>query len=190
MRRQLRRLVVASLVLMLLIGAGLVARNFWRQNKLDLALEMIELLPDVAQRIQNFHRVKIDQGRKVWEVSAKEAQYFEDEGTVEVHEPVIAVYFEEGRTVGMRGKIGKVILVGKDVERVEVEGDINVQVDQYSVRTEFARYEAAADRIVVPGTVRVESEQVEFSGEAMEIDLEEQRLRVSRDVRTTLWPKS
>jgi len=42
------------------------------------------VLPNVAQRIQNFHRVKVDNGRKVWEVSAREAQYLENEEVVVV----------------------------------------------------------------------------------------------------------
>jgi LPS export ABC transporter protein LptC len=183
-------LVVAVLVLVVLVGAGLLARNFLRQRTVDLALEMIEHLPDVAQRIENFHRVKVEGGRKVWEVSAKEARYLDGEAIVSVQEPVIAVFFEEGRTVGMRGRSGKVVLAGKDVDRVEVEGQIDVQIDQYSIRTEFARYEADNDRIVVPGAVRVESAEVEFDGDGMEIDLGEQRLRVSHNVRMTLWPKS
>ena len=178
------------LVLALVVGVGLVARNLWKQRNLDLALELLDLLPEVAQRIQNFHRVKVDKGRKVWEVSAKEAQYFSDEGVVSVFEPVVAVYFEEGRFIGMRGHSGRVVLAGKEVESVEVEGAINVQVDQYSVRTEFARYEATSDRITAPGSVRVEGAQVEFDGDAMEIDLVEQLLRVTGNVRMTLWPKT
>lgn len=190
MRKQLRRLVVAVLAIVVLIGAGLLARNFLKQRSVDLALEVIERLPDVAQRIQNFHRVKVDGGRKVWEVSAKEARYLDGEAIVSVQEPVIAVYFEEGRTVGMRGRSGKVILAGKDVDKVEVEGQIEVQIDQYAVTTEFARYEADGDRIVAPGAVRVESPQIEFDGDGMEIDLADQRLRLSDNVRMTLWPKS
>jgi len=190
MRTNLRRIVVGMLVLVMAIGAGLVARNMWRQHRVDLALEAIELLPDVAQRIQNFHRAKIDGDRKVWEVSAKEARYFEDDGMVAVESPVIGVYPEEGRQISMRGRSGKVYLEDKDLERVEVEGGIEVEIDDYSLRTEFARYEADADRIVVPGTVRVESARIEFDGEEMEVDLAAERLRVSKKVRMLLWPAS
>ncbi len=189
MRRQLRRLVVGLLVFVLVIGAGLLARGYWKQNKVELALEVIELLPDVAQRIQDFHRVKIDNGRKVWEVSAKEARYFEDDGVVAVQDPTVAVFFEEGRTVALRGRSGKVILNGTDVERVEVQGEIDAQIDEYSLSTDLAYYEAGSDRILVPGIFRVESSQIEFDGEAMEIDLVKQRLRVTDKVRMTLWPK-
>lgn len=183
-------MVVVSLVLVLAIGAGLLARNYWQQRKAELALDMIELLPEVAQRIQNFHRVKIDNGRKVWEVSAKEARYFEDEGVVAVQEPRVSVFFEEGRTVAMSGHGGKVVLDGTDLQRVEVEGDIDVQLDEYSLRTQLAYYEAAEDRIHAPGDFRVESSEIQFDGKNMEIDLESQTLRVTERVHMTLWPKS
>ena len=190
MRRQVRRLVVTLLVLVLAVGSGMVAFSFWRQNKLDLALEVIEILPDVAQRIQDFHRVKIDNGRKVWEVSAKEARYFEGDGLVAVQDPVISVFLEGGQSVAMRGRSGKVILKGTEVDRVEFEGEIEVQFDDYSLRAEFATYEADTDRIVVPGSVHVESSQVEFDGDGMVIDPGAQWLRVTENVRMTLRPKS
>ncbi len=189
MRRQLRRLVVGILVFVLMIGAGLLARSYWEQRKVELALEVIELLPDVAQRIQDFHRVKIDDGRKVWEVSAKEARYFEDDGVVSVEGPVVSVFFEKGRTVAMRGRSGKVILEGTDLERVEVEGEIDVQLDDYALKTEMAYYEAATDSIHAPESFHLKGTQLEFDGESLEVDLEQQTLRVSKKVRMTLWPQ-
>ncbi len=189
MRTKLRFIVVGVLVLVLAIGAGMIARSLWRQKKGDLALEAIELLPDVAQRIQDFHRTRIVGDRKVWEVSAKEARYFEKDGVVAVQDPVVAVFLEEGRTVAMRGRSGKVYLVEKSVERVEVEGEVEVELDEYLVSTDFARYEAELDTIVVPGTVRMESTQIQFEGEAMEVDLGANRLRVGKNVHMLLWPK-
>lgn len=166
-----------------------MGRSLWQQHQVDIALKAIELLPEVAQRIQDFHRVKIDDGRKVWEVSAKEARHFEDEGMVAVIEPVVAVFFEEGRTVSLRGNGGKVFIDGKDLSKVEVEGGIQVRIDPYSMRTEYAQYETETDRIVVPGEVSVESDQLEFDGRGMEIDLNEQRLEVKDGVEMLLWPK-
>jgi LPS export ABC transporter protein LptC len=182
-------LVVGSLVFLLAIGAAMLARSFWQQRKVDLALEVIELLPEVAQRIQDFHRVKFDGDRKLWEVSAKEARYFEDDGVVAVHKPVVEIFFEEGRSIALRGNEGKVTLDGSDVESVEIEGRLDVKLDEYALRTDLARYETKTDRIVVPGSVHVESAQLEFDGEAMEIDVGGQRLRVDQGVRMTLWPK-
>ncbi len=189
MRRQVRRMVVGLLGVAVVVGGGLVVRNLLQQRGMDLALEAVELLPEVAQRIQNFHRVKVDGDRKVWEVSAREARYFEDEEMVAVFEPEVAVYLEEGRKVGMSGGSGKVFLEDNELLRVEVEGDIDVQVDEYLLRTDSARYEADTDTVVAPGKVHLSSAQLEMDGEGVEVDLEEQTFRVSRRVRMRLWPK-
>lgn len=181
--------MVVAIAIALVIGAGLVARNLLRQRSIELALEVLDLMPEVAQRIHDFHRVKVRDGRMVWEVSAREAQYFGDEGFVSVRQPVVAVYPEEGRKIGMSGREGRVVLAGKDVDRVEVEGEIDVQLGDYSVRTDRAHYEAAADKIIVPGAVRVEGSQVAFAGDTMEIDIDAQRLRVEGNVRMVLWPR-
>lgn len=189
MRTKLRFIVIGVLVLVLAIGVGMVARSLWRQKQGGLALEAIELLPDVAQRIQDFHRIKIDGDRKVWDVSAKEARYFEEEGVVAVQDPVVAVYLEDGRTVALRGRSGEVCLVDKAVDRVEVEGEVEVQLDEYLVSTDFARYDADSDMIVAPGSVRMESSQIQLDGEALQVDLGAGRLRVGKNVRMFLWPK-
>jgi len=44
-------------------------------------------LPEAAQRIQNFRRVKMEGDRKAWEIAAREAQYFEDDQAVSVQAP-------------------------------------------------------------------------------------------------------
>jgi len=189
MRTKLRFIVIGVLVLVLAIGVGMVARSLWRQKQGGLALEAIELLPDVAQRIQDFHRIKIDGDRKVWDVSAKEARYFEEEGVVAVQDPVVAVYLENGRTVALHGRSGEVCLVDKAVDRVEVEGEVEVQLDEYLVSTDFARYDTDSDMIVAPGSVRMESSQIQLDGEALQVDLGAGRLRVGKNVRMFLWPK-
>lgn len=178
------------MVVVLAAGGALLGRDLWEQKKQDLALQALDILPDVAQRIRNFHRVKVEEGRKVWEVSAREAQYYEDEGVVSVEEPKVELFFEEGRTVAFSGRTGRVLLDGKDLSSVEVRGDIEVKFAGYEMRTDFARYDVAAEKIVAPGAVHITGEGLELNGEQMEVELPTQRLRVSGDVRMNLWPKS
>src|SRR5215470_8046614 len=110
MRTRLRWLVVAVLAVVLGAGAWLLQRDFAARRRADQARSFVEVLPNVAQRIQNFHRVKVDNGRKVWEVSAREAQYVENEQVVLVEAPVVEVFLQDGRTVSLRGDSGKVFL--------------------------------------------------------------------------------
>src|SRR5262245_13472793 len=122
MRKHLRRIVVALVVVAFAAGAYLVGQTLWRQRQSDLARVAVEMLPNVAQRIQDFHRVKVRDGVKVWEVSAREANYYEEDNVVIVSDPVVSFYGKDGRVVAVRGKEGRVLLGGKDLQGVEVSG--------------------------------------------------------------------
>lgn len=190
MRTRARRLVVALVVLLLTTGGGLLARHLWNQRKGDLARQALDLLPHVAQRIRDFHRVKVDNGRKVWEVSAKEAQYYDDEEMVVVKEPMVSFFLEDGRVVALRGKEGKVFLGGRDLQLVELTGDIDVQLGDYALRAQYASYDRRTDAIVAPGKVEINGDTFDVRGEQMEISVGSQRLKLSGGVETTLRPRT
>jgi LPS export ABC transporter protein LptC len=190
MRNRLRLLVVVLLVGALGAGGWLLARDFEARRRADIKRATVELLPNVAQRIQNFHRVKVEDGRKVWEVSAREAQYLETEEVVVVVEPVVAVFLKDGRTVSLKGKDGKVFLKDRELQAVDLEGDIDAQFGDYALRTDRARYEADRDVILAPGTVRITGEGFDLNGERMEVLVAEQHLTLTQRVSMTLWPRS
>jgi LPS export ABC transporter protein LptC len=190
MRSRVRLLVVGVLVLVLAAGAALLGRDLWEQKKQDLALQVLDILPDVAQRIRNFNRVKVEDGRKVWEVSAREAQYFEEEGVVSVEEPKVELFFEDERHVAFSGRTGRVLLAGKNLSGVELRDEIVVDFDGYELETDFARYVVDDEKIFAPDAVTIRGEGFELNGAEMEVDLKTRRLEVRRDVRMELWPKS
>ena len=55
-----------------------------------------DFLPQVAQRIQNFRRVKVKDGRTVWEITADDAQYFDKENAVVVRLPRVTFSMDDG----------------------------------------------------------------------------------------------
>jgi len=190
MRTRIRWLVVALLALVLAGGAWLLQRDFADRQRAEQTKLLVDVLPNVAQRIQNFHRVKVDNGRKVWEVSAREAQYLDTEEVVVVEAPVVEVYLQDGRTVALKGDGGKVYLKDKELQRVELQGAIDVSLGDYVLHTETARYEADRSTIVAPGVVRITGSGFELQGEHMEVDVTAQQLALSQRVKTTLWPRS
>ncbi len=189
MRTRLRWLVPGLLVALLAAGGWLLQRDFAARRRADQTRAVVDLLPNVAQRIQNFHRVKVDNGRKVWEVSAREAQYVEGEQLVRVDAPVIDVYLADGRTVSLHGSGGKVFLHDRELQRVELEGDIDVQLGEYALHTDTAHYEADRGIITAPGLVRITGNGFELFGQHMEVDVAAQQLMLSQRVQTTLLPR-
>jgi LPS export ABC transporter protein LptC len=190
MRSRVRLLVVASILIVLGAGAALVGRSLWRQHRSDVARAALDMLPDVTQRIRDFHRVKVDDGRKIWEVAAKEARYLEDEQLVVVEQPLVSVFLRDGRVVALRGKRGRVFLGGRDLEAVELSGQIDVRLGDYTLRSDFARYDRGRDLITVPGDVEITGDGLELHGKQMAIDVKAQHLKLARDVRMTLEPRS
>ena len=59
-----------------MLGPALLAFGSEEQKK--------ELLPQVAQHIRNFRRVKVKDGRTIWEITAADAQYFEHQREIVV----------------------------------------------------------------------------------------------------------
>ena len=190
MRTRLRWLVVALLVVVLATGAWLLQRGFAARRRAEQTRIIADVLPNVAQRIQNFHRVKVDNGRKVWEVSAREAQYLEGEEVVVVDAPVLELFLQDGRTVALRGVGGKVFLKDKELQRVELAGDIQVQLDEYALSTDTARYEAERGVIIAPGQVHITGSDFEMQGQRMEVDVSAHQMVLSAGVQTTMWPRS
>lgn len=191
MRSRLRLVIAVVLVAALGGGGWLLWREAAARRHEEATREIIDVLPDVSQRIQHFRRVKVDeQGNKIWEVSADEAQYREGEGMVAVRNPMVAFYLKDGREVSLRGKTGTVHLTGKELQRIELEGDIDVQLGTYALTTDRASYEADRDVVVAPGIVRIKGEGLDIQGERMEVQIGAQRLTLTQNVQMTMWPKS
>jgi LPS export ABC transporter protein LptC len=188
MRRSLRRLVVALIVVVLAMGTFLLGKTLRLQHQADLRGQMLDVLPEVAQRIRDFHRTRVVDGRKVWEVSAREAQYHDEEHMAVVSAPSVSFFMEDGREVALRGDEGKVYLGGKDLERLDLQGGVEVKFGTYVLRTELASYESASDAIVVPGEVRFSGEEFDIRGDHLSIQISAQRVRVEGNVQTTLRP--
>ena len=188
MRKRLRLALVLT-VAVLFAGVGaLVGRSLWQQYQLELARKGLELLPGVSQHIKDFRRVKVDKGRKVWEVAADDAQYFEGDRAVVIRGAVVQWYLTDGRVVGLKGPEGRILLDGRDVSRVELSGGILVSVADYVVHAQHAVYERATERISAQGTVEIAGTGLHVTGDGLEVDVDAQRLVLLRDVVMRLEP--
>jgi LPS export ABC transporter protein LptC len=132
--------------------------------------------------------VKVQDGRKVWEVAAQDAQYFEEEKTVVVRDAVVQWFMKDGRTVGLSGAEGRIFLEGREVTRVDLQGDITVTLADYVVRAQSASYDRQRELISAPGLVDIEGRALHLRGDGMEVDVEAQRVRLLHNVSMHLQP--
>ncbi len=188
MRNHLR-LLILGIVVVALGGVGtLVGRTLWRQYRATLLQKGIEMLPGVAQRLQNFRRVKVIDDRKVWEVAAEDAQYYEAEKMILVARVSVQLFLEDGRTIGLEGREGRIYLDGKEISRVELNGGIHASMADYKVDAENAIYDHDTNSISVPGAVRISGTGIDLRGNGMEIDVETKTLRLLQKVAMNVVP--
>lgn len=190
-----RRLRAALLVVVVLAFAG-IGYQVWSavDQRRAPGVEKLaaELLPNVAQHIRNFRRVKMKDGRTVWEITADEAQYRKEEEQIFVVEPRVTFYLEDQkRQAKLRGTSGTIILTdGRDLVSVGLEGNVVVELDDLELRTATASYEHASDRITAPGDVAIKGRRLDLRARGMEIDVTPQNLRLLDDVHTVLAPQA
>jgi LPS export ABC transporter protein LptC len=188
MKRRIRLSIIA-LIVVLLGGVGfLVGRSLWQQHQRDLTQKGLEFLPGVSQHIRDFHRVKVQDGRKVWEISAQDARYFEEENLVVVRAAVMGWYSRDGQTIGLKGDEARVVLDGRDVKRVELNGSIELTASDYLVRTDRATYDHARHLIFTPGAVEISGQALELRGDRMEVQIDSERVTLFHNVSMHLQP--
>lgn len=179
----------------------MLGRSLWEQHKRDLASRAIELLPQAAHWVRDFRRSRVVDGRKVWEVAAREAQYYdstkgepgapplrEGRALVIVRGPELSFFARDGRELSLRGEEGRVYLENRDIQRVELRGGIAMKVDEYSLRTEAAEYSRADDVVATPGRVEITGSDFELRGDRLRIDIGKRQLSLDGNVHMRLVP--
>jgi LPS export ABC transporter protein LptC len=188
MRKYLRVTLIAAVLVTLGAVGALVGRNLWRQHQKEILQQTLEMLPGVSQHIRDFRQVKMKDGRKVWEVAATDARYFDDSDSIVVRGPVLSWYLEDGRRVGLEGDEGRIRLDKGNVAHVELDGNIQVFLADYQVRADRALYDHTTDLITVPGVVEITGRALEVRGRDMEVSIDNQHLSLRENVSTVMHP--
>ncbi|MFI5394374.1 MAG: LPS export ABC transporter periplasmic protein LptC [Candidatus Binatia bacterium] len=188
MKKRLRFVIMLTVVLLLSAVGLLVGRSVWQQRRQDLTQQGLDFLPGVSQHIRDFHRVKVQNGQKVWEISAQDAQYFQEDNTVVVRNAMMALYRRDGRTIGLKSNEARIILDGREVRRVELGGAIEMTASDYVVRTEQATYDHVRNVISTAGAVEISGRALQLHGDQMEVQVATERVTLVHNVSMRLEP--
>jgi len=188
MRRTRLRAALLVVVAAALAGIGYqVSRTIIvRRTRtwLDLGADF---LPQAAQHIRNFRRVKVENGRTVWEITAQDAQYFEKQSEMVVREPRVTLFMASGgRQAHIAGTEGRLTLDGREVRAVTLRGSVIVQLDDLRLVTDEATYEREHDLIRAPGAVTITGRTLDVTGRGMELEVTPQHMRLLDDVHTVV----
>jgi len=190
--RKVRRSLLLLAILVSLGGVTYkVAEIIGRMQEQITAnpLTALDYLPESTLRIKDFHRSKIEDGRKVWELFGEEARYYKEQKEAVIKKPKFFYYDKEGEVAESQGDEARMYLNDKELERMELRGDIEVSFQGYVLKSEEANYLPAKDQIVLPSHTTVVGEGIAVEGSRMEIELEAKKIRLIQAVKTKIEPE-
>jgi LPS export ABC transporter protein LptC len=191
--RKTRRLILLIAILLSLGGvaykvAETIVANKVREIKKN-PLQALNYLPESALRMKDFHRSKIEDGRKVWEIFGDEANYYKEQKEAVIKRPRFYFYDKKGETAETKGDVARIFLNDKELEKMELQGGVQVAYQGYLLKSEEAIYVPAKDQIVLPSKVVMIGDGMQLEGSSMEVELQGKKVRVIRNVKTKLEPE-
>jgi LPS export ABC transporter protein LptC len=151
-------------------------------------LKALDYLPESALHVKDFRRAKVENGRKIWEVMGEEADYFKDQKQAVIKKPRFFYYDDKGAAAETSGEVARMFLGDKDLEKLQVEGGIQVAYQDYVLKSEEAVFFPEEQLIVLPKRTTLVGAGFELEGSRMEIELETKKVRLLRNVKTKIEP--
>ena len=186
-----RILLLAAVFVSLGVVIYKVAENLALQKIGEIEqnpMKILDLVPESALRIKEFRRSKVEGGRKVWELTGKEAVYLKAEREAVIKKPWLVFYRETGETMEVNGDEGHLFFNDRGMEKMRLQGSVEVNYQGFILRTDEILYFQDDDRVMSPGKVTVSGKGLKLEGEGMEISIRDEKIRFFNRVKTRIQP--
>ena len=190
--RKARRSILLTAILISLAAITYKVTDILRRVHKEIKAtptKALDYLPESSLRLKEFHRAKIEDGRKVWELFGDEASYFKEQKEALIKKPRFYYYDKKGEVAETIGNEALLYLNEKELERMELHGDVQVTFQGYILKSEQANYLPAKDQIVLPNRTTVVGEGIELEGARMEVEIEDKKVRLVRAVKSKIEPE-
>jgi LPS export ABC transporter protein LptC len=151
-------------------------------------IKALNYLPESALHVKEFRRAKVENGRKVWEVMGEEADYYKDQKEAVIKRPRFFYYDRNGEAAETAGEVARMFLGENELEKLQIEGGIQVKYQNYLLKSDEAIYLPAEQRIFMPKHTTVTGGGFHLEGASMEVELETKIIRMMRGVKTKIEP--
>ena len=191
MRRRNRLILLVVIFLSLGGVAYKVGESLWIMKAEEIRkdpLKALEYLPESALQMKDFHRAKLENGRKMWELFGDEANYFKEQKQAIIKKPRFYYYNKQGEIAETTGATARLFFNEKELEKMQLEGGIQVTYQGYVLKSDEATYFADAGRIILPKRATVAGNGMEVEGSRMEVELEVKKVRLLQNVKTKIEP--
>ena len=190
--RRARRSILLAAILVSLAAITYKVSDILRRVHKDVKanpVKALDYLPESSLRLKDFHRAKIEDGRKVWELFGDEASYFKEQKEALIKNPRFYYYDKKGEVAETKGNEALLYLNEKELERMELRGDVQVTFQGYILKSDEANYLPAQDQIVLPNRTTVMGEGIELEGARMEVEIQDKKVRLIRAVKSRIEPE-
>ena len=143
--------------------------------------------------LEDFHRSEIDKhGNKIWEVKAKEGQYFPKTNLAEVKNATVWFYREEEeQAIIIKSDQATLFIDGTTLSKADMAGNISMDyAGEFTVLTGEATYFKEEHAVHAPGFVRIFNEQYDIQGKKLDAQLETREFVLHHEVESVLHPKN
>ncbi len=141
-----------------------------------------------VQRMTEFRRVKMQDGRKVWEIVAHKARYFSGTNTILIEAPHVSLFFEDGEAVALRCNEGTLHLADdtQDLVRIELKGKLEMEFGDVILKTDRALYDHGQNTISSDSTLYIVGRGFTVKGTGYTVTVNTKQLQLNSAVHTTI----
>ena len=141
-----------------------------------------------VQRMTEFRRIKMQDGRKVWEIVAHKARYFSGKNTILIEGPQVSLYFENGEAVALRCDEGTLHLTDdtQDLIQIELKGQLEMEFGDVILKTDRAVYDHGKNTISSDSTLYIVGRGFTVKGTGYTVAVNTKQLQLYSAVHTTI----
>jgi LPS export ABC transporter protein LptC len=136
--------------------------------------------------LSKVHQTATKDGAVQWELDAKSAELEADTGRMVLESPKVEFYLEDGGKVYLTARKG--ILFTRN-NNIQVEGNVRVVNDRYTLKTETLAYEHAERRLVSNRPVQITGRTFDLSSATLTYDLNTNQAQLEGNVKGVVHEK-
>lgn len=181
-------LAVTATLLFVAVGYYLMVSVRAQKDTQDLVEKLApDLSPESDQRMKDFRHAKMQNGKKVWEVAARQARFSQESGELIIDEPELSLFLDNGDMVALRCREGRIYMDGKqDVTRMELRGDIKMQIGDFFLQAQEAVYESGRNIVSASSPVQITGRGFTAEGQSYTVEVADKRVTLNAGVATTV----
>ena len=186
------KLIILS-VISISLGAVIykVAETLWLQKVMEFQedpVKILDLLPQPALQLKEFRRSKVEEGRKVWEITGREAVYIKADKEAVITGPRLIFYNQNNENVEVRGDQGHIYFNDGKMDRLQLRGGVEILYQGFVLKTNEIVYYQGKNQVTSKGKVAMKGKGLDLEGVGAEISLNDSKLRLRNKVKTKIRP--